>query len=105
MTLQSSLDALESDAVRWDTTSHTLADAGTAAQGLALGTSQLSWAADETGLTATYEQIRAKVAGLLTEGGEQTGAIATRLRQVKRDYEGTDEAARARLAGSWDVAP
>lgn len=104
MTLQVSLEALDSDAARWESSSRTLAGAQQVAEGLSLSDTQLSWAGQDTGLVATYEQLREKVAALLTQGVGETDKIAATLREVKLVYESTDDAAKQRLKGVWEVA-
>lgn len=104
MTLKVSLDALSSDAARWSTASQTLVGAGQVAGGLGLSDDQLSWAGQDTGLVATYEQLRVKVEALLAQGASETDEVAATLRGVRRVYESTDEDAKQRLKGSWDAA-
>lgn len=74
------------------------------AGGLGLSDDQLSWAGQDTGLVATYEQLRVKVEALLAQGASETDEVAATLRGVRRVYESTDEDAKQRLKGSWDAA-
>ncbi|MFQ6172657.1 hypothetical protein ACK8HX_13695 [Oryzobacter sp. R7] len=101
MSFRVALEALSADAGVWDEVSTTLDGASTTAAGLGLTTSQLSWAAEVVGLTATYESMRAKTERLLGEGATQTSTIAEGLRTVKTTYEGSDEAAKQRLESAW----
>lgn len=104
MTLQADLNALETDAGTWDTISSTLAFAAGSADGLTLGTPQLSWAAEVTGLTTTYADFQDQVAERLRQGEANTSELAGGLRQVKRSYESTDTTVRDNYVGLWDAA-
>ncbi len=65
------------------------------AQGLTMDITQMSWAADATGLTTTYAQIHDKALRLL-QGAEQNFlAIADALETAANSYESSDEAAAA----------
>jgi hypothetical protein len=101
VTVEVALEALTSDAKKWHDTSTTLATAASQAEGLTLTDVQLSWASQETGLQATYEQIRSRVAGLLSEGATETDRIGDTLITVRKTYESTDDDARAALNGVW----
>ena len=103
-TLQAALDALSHDATTWDDVSSTLSSAATSASGEFLDDDQFSWAGSATGLTATYAALKDKIAGLCAGGSQETAAAAQELRNVKTTYEGTDEAAKNKLHGVWDVA-
>jgi uncharacterized protein YukE len=103
-TLQAALDALSHDATSWDAAAEVTSDAMTAASQQTLTVSDLSWAAGVVGLSDTYDSMVQKMVGLLSGGTIEMREIATELRAVKTTYEGTDDAARARLDGVWDVA-
>lgn len=103
-TLQAALDALAHDATTWDDVSATLSTAGTSAAGEVLTDDQFSWAGSATGLSETYAALKDKIAGLCQNGSQETTAAAAELRNVKTTYEGTDDAAKNRLNGVWDVA-
>lgn len=101
MSFQVALEALGTDASRWDDVSAALDGASTSATGLTLTTAQLSWAAEVVGLTTTYEAMRAKTERLLREGATETSTVAEGLRTVSTTYEGSDETARQRLESAW----
>ena len=103
MTLQADLTALATDATAWDTISTTLSDAADAADALTLGTAELSWAAEVTGLTATYAEFQALVASRLRQGSTNTDQMADGLRLVKSSYESTDASVRDDYVGLWDA--
>ncbi|GAW51684.1 MULTISPECIES: hypothetical protein [unclassified Nocardioides] len=103
MTLQADLKALETDAGTWDTISSTLSAAASSADGISLGTPELSWAAEVTGLTTTYAEFQTQVADRLREGEKNTSTLADGLRAVKSAYESTDAHARDEMDGLWDA--
>lgn len=100
MGIKVALEALTADAARWDGTSATLSTAASAASGLYLGT-ELSFAADLSGLRETYIDLVSHVAGLLSQGAAETSAIADTLLDVRAAYESTDAGARDQYAGTW----
>jgi hypothetical protein len=102
MTLRAAIEALRHDAGMWQEVATATGAARTAADGLALGESALSWASRPTGLLDTYEEIRAKAAGLLGEATSGYAALGAALTEVAAAYEAGDEAASARLHGVWD---
>ena len=99
MTMQAALQALSTDATRWDEVSDALGQARDAAAGLALPASTFSFAGGEA--AAAYDAVRAHVHSLLDGGVQETSGAAATLRQVRKAYEGTDEAARAGISGLW----
>ncbi len=102
MTYQVALEALSSDAALWEGTSSALISASTQADGQRLTVDQLSWAAEVTGLTLTYDSLQTKVQTLLAEGGAETANIATTLRAVRKNYEENEQKAQDRYKGTWD---
>ena len=97
------LEALTKDSGQWLGTSQTLQTAGASCESLRLTSHELSWLSDGTGLVATYEEARARVAALLTQGADQTGKISRTLVDVRRIYEGSDQSAINELHGVWDI--
>jgi hypothetical protein len=97
------LEALTKDSGQWLGTSQTLQTASASSEGLRLTSHELSWLSDGTGLVATYEETRARVAALLTQGADETGKISRTLAHVRQIYEGSDEHAINELHGVWDV--
>lgn len=93
------LRSLRADAKMWqEQMAETANRAHSEAQGLTLGTSQMSWAGEASGLVATYEAVHQK-ALRLTSGAEQNFlAVADALRTAADGYESSDEATGAGLA-------
>ncbi len=102
MTLEADLKALETDAGTWQGVSETLSSASSATWSLDLGISQLSWAAQPTGLDTEYDAFVEHVRGLLDGGTKNTGEIAAALRLVKASYESTDASVRDDYVGLWN---
>ncbi|GAB2762740.1 hypothetical protein GCM10027020_13730 [Nocardioides salsibiostraticola] len=105
MTLETDLQSLTSDAAVWDDSSDTLANAVGTINELVLTTSQLSWAAEVTGLTAEYAAFVSRAAELVNQGRLETASMAVGLRQVRDGYEDSDTDSREELAGLWDFTP
>ncbi len=105
MTLQVAIEALRADAEVWDGVAAVVGRAGQEAGSLGLGESELSWAANPTGLITTYAEIQQKAARLLGEGAQALGRLGAALDSVAMAYERDDEDAARRLKGTWDVRP
>lgn len=101
-TMTVALEALTKDSGQWQDTSDALGKASAACTSLTLNESQLSWASAETGLLATYEEVRAKVELLLSEGADETGKISRTLAHVRRIYESSDQHTIDELHGVWE---
>jgi hypothetical protein len=101
-TVTVALEALTTDSAQWQSTSDKLATSSAACTGLTLTESQLSWASAETGLLATYEEVRARVELLLSQGADETGKISRTLGHVRRIYEGSDQHAINELNNVWE---
>jgi uncharacterized protein YukE len=102
MTLQASIKALRDDAGEWKGVSDTTKAAAQAASGMTLSTKDLSWASEETGVLASYEEIRAKAEMLLNEATTILDNLSTTLNDVASAYEQSDEKATQRFKGVWD---
>jgi hypothetical protein len=102
MTLKAAIDALHDDAHLWQGVAATTANAKSAVDGLTLTEGELSWASRPTGLLSTYEEIRAKVAGLLGEATTNYNSLSSTLDRVAKAYETSDQAAQNRMKGVWD---
>ena len=102
MTYEVALEALGKDATTWDETSTVLTTEGASARALSLTTADLSFAADWTGLTATYSSLQSKIAGLLEGGGTETAAIASTLRAVRKNYQENEAKATESYKGTWE---
>lgn len=101
MTIEVQLEALGHDAKIWDRTSDVLQTAATTAAGLDVHTFTTSVVADATGFNSTYADLQAFVATLIRGGGTATDKMATTLRDVKKQYETDDAAARAAIGAAW----
>lgn len=100
MTFEAAMEALTEDAKRWERIADVVGDAADSAASLTARPSQFSFAG---GTVATgFEDVRVIVEQLLRGGETQLAGAGTALRAVRSTYEGTDEAAKSRLAGTWD---
>lgn len=99
MSFSTAMDALQQDAVRWDETADGLQAAGSIVRSLAVPAAAFSFAGGD--VQAVYEELRARVETLLSEGETETAGAAVALRAVRRTYEGADQAAKDRIAGLW----
>ncbi len=95
------LEALGHDARIWDRTSEVLATAATSASGLTVSTVTASVVADAAGFTSTYADLQPFVVGLLRQGSTATGAMASTLRDVRRQYLEDDASATTRIGAEW----
>ncbi len=102
MTLEADLKALATDAGMWDGISATLGTAKGAVPALALGTPELSWAAEVTGLTTTYSDFLVLVETRIGQGETETATLGEGLLRVKAAYEDTDTSARGEFDGLWE---
>ncbi|MBT0993258.1 hypothetical protein KIN34_03010 [Cellulomonas sp. DKR-3] len=100
MTFEAAMQALTDDAKRWDGVADVTRTAADSAGSLSVRPSQFSFAGGA--VSTSFEEIRSVVEGLLRGGSAEMAGAATALRQVRATYEGTDEAAKQRLAGTWD---
>ena len=91
MTMQAGFEALTSEAAEWDDTSRALSDAASTVSGLTLSAAQFSFVCDMTGIDASYAQAQQHVLDVLTAGARETGKLADALREVRRDFQSTDE--------------
>lgn len=101
MTLQAGFEALTTEAEEWANISQTLADAAGTVAGLGLTTAQFSWIASQAGVDASYETARQHVADVMLAGARETGKLATALREVRADFESTDDAVVADISAIW----
>lgn len=91
MTMQAGFEALTSEASEWDDTSQALDDAASTVSGLGLTAAQFSFVCDGIGVDASYAQALQHVTDVLTAGARETGKLADALREVRRDFQSTDE--------------
>lgn len=102
MSLEAAIGALYHDADSWADVSTVTGKAAGAAAGLTLTEGALSWASIPTGLSSTYEEIRAKAQRLLTEGATNMSDMAATLRTVAKAYETSDANASRRFDNEWE---
>ncbi len=93
--------ALEHDAKIWDATHDVLSAAAVTAGGLDVTTNTTSVVADMVGYNSSYAELQDFVVLLVKGGSTATNKMATTLRDVKKQYESDDEAARAAIGALW----
>ncbi|KUL25848.1 hypothetical protein [Actinoplanes awajinensis] len=103
MTLQVALEALRSDAARWERVAQVTHNASAGAQTLGLSPVQLSWASLETGLSNTYDSLLDKTVRLLDEATDVYRDLGITLERVAYAYETNDDNAARDLRGVWDI--
>jgi hypothetical protein len=91
-------NALRSDADTWNQTSAALQGGATSANQLVLGPDKLGMKAQERGLVAVYEALRARLGQLLAGGGTEHGSLSAVLRQAANTYEAEDKAGLHRIS-------
>jgi hypothetical protein len=91
MTMQAGFEALTSEAAEWDDTSQALSDAGATVSGLTLTSAQFSFVCGGIGVDTSYAQALQHVENVLTAGARETKQLAGALREVRRDFQSTDE--------------
>ncbi|WP_395696125.1 hypothetical protein [Nocardioides sp.] len=101
MTMQAGFEALTDEAVEWDDTSQALADAAGTVAGLQLSAAQFSFVCFMTGVDDSYAQARQHVEDVLTAGARETGKLADALREVRRDFQSTDQQVVADVSSVW----
>lgn len=101
MTVAVALDALGADARLWHETALVLCAAGAVVPELRLTATELSWAADPSGLVASYARAVGLAATLLRQGTAETAAVGDALLEVRAAYMASDERARARFERLW----
>lgn len=101
MSYEVQLAALDHDAKIWDATSEVLAAASATASGITVNTITSSVVADATGFNGAYADLQHFVAGLLAEGATATDTMAATLRDVYKQYDADDVAARTRIGAEW----
>ena len=101
MTMQAGFEALTSEAAEWDDTSQALSDAASTVAGLQLSAAQFSFISFVTGVDDGYSQARQHVEDVLTAGARETKKLADALREVRRDFESTDDSVVREVASVW----
>jgi hypothetical protein len=102
MSLTVAEEALRADADLWDGVARTTELARQSAAELTLAADALSWAAAETPLQATYDEVQRKIGRLLSEATTVFTGLSTALDQVATAYKAGDVAAAVRFKGVWD---
>jgi hypothetical protein len=101
MTMQAGFEALTSEAAEWDDTSRVLDDAAGTVAGLGLSAAQFSFVCGGTGVDASYALALQHVEDVLTAGARETGQLADALREVRRDFQSTDESVVHDVQSVW----
>jgi hypothetical protein len=101
MTMQAGFEALTGEAAEWDDTSRVLSDAATTVSGLRLSAAQFSFVCFMTGVDDSYSRARQHVEDVLTAGARETGRLADALREVRRDFESTDQQVVSEVRSVW----
>ena len=101
MTMQAAFEALTSEASEWDDTSRALSDAATTVSGLQLSAAQFSFVCFMTGIDDSYAQARQHVEDVLTAGARETAQLADAVREVRRDFESTDQQVVSEVQSVW----
>jgi hypothetical protein len=101
MTMQAGFEALTSEAAEWDDTSQVLADAASTVSGLSLSAAQFSFVCFMTGIDSSYNEARQHVEDVLTAGARETGKLADALREVRRDFQSTDQQVVGEVQSVW----
>lgn len=91
------LGALEADAKLWESNKAELEKAATAADNLKIDATAFSFAGQA--VAASYEKLRAKIAGLLKAGHDEFGSIAATLRASASAYAAGDAEIADRMRG------
>lgn len=99
--LRAALSALRDDAGKWDECAGTLNAAQSVADGSQIDGRHFSFIGDACGVTTAYENLRAKVATLLADGGKKTSGVADALREVATTYAEEEERGVHRMKEVW----
>ena len=99
MSFQVALDALTSDAQRWDDTGHVLSRAADAANGMVVAPADFSFLGGD--VHDAYEKGRSFMAAFLSDGSKEAFGAASALREVRQEYEDADKRTVDRLAKEW----
>ena len=103
MSMQAGWEALTQEAGEWDTTSEALGTAKGEAEGLYLSPDNFSFITFVSGVAESYESARSHVVDILAAGKAETKELADALRDVRNDFQSTDEARRDAVAALWEL--
>lgn len=103
MSMQAAFEALDREADEWDTTATALGTARQAVNGLHLSPDNFSFITFVTGVADSYEEARQHVLDVLTAGKRETEELGEALRQVRRDFQSTDEQVRSEVSSLWQL--
>lgn len=93
------IEALRTDASTWQGFADTMAGAATAADGLTIDSLAFSWVGEQIGISAAYEDVRALMAKLLSEGVQNFRDVAAALIASADAYEQDEINAASRMTG------
>jgi hypothetical protein len=100
--LDAAVVVLREEARRWQAEmAETMRGAADVANALHVTPQQLTWASDQTGLAATYEEIRTKAARVLSEGAANFEAVSLALRRAADAYDGVEVENAEALRRAW----
>ena len=100
-TMQAEFEALTSEATEWDDTARVLETAKNTVNGLELTAAQFSFVSFMTGVDSSYAQARQHVEDVLAAGQEESTQLANALRDVRNDFQSTDQAVREAVQQVW----
>jgi hypothetical protein len=100
-TIVAAVKALRGDAVQWRQHADTAVAAGTVVESLGLGTFDLSYFGETTGLVEVYGKLQAKMAQLCGEAADNFAGVAAALESAAEGYDQDERAAVHQLHGTW----
>ncbi len=103
MSMQAGWEALTQEAGEWDTTSEVLATAKGEVDGLHLSPDNFSFITFVSGVADSYESARLHVIDILSAGQTETKQLADALRDVRADFQSTDQDRRDAAAKLWEL--
>ena len=101
MTMQAGFEALTSEAAEWDDTAQVLSDAASTASSLTLSAAQFSFVCFLTGIDDSYSRAHQHIVDVLTAGARETGKLADALRDVRHDFQSTDQDVVTEVQSVW----
>jgi type VII secretion effector (TIGR04197 family) len=100
-TMQAEFEALTSEGGEWDDTATALGTAADTVAGLQLSSAQFSFISGLTGVADSYAQARQHVEDVLRAGQEECTQLGNALRQVRNDFQSTDQGVVNAVSALW----
>lgn len=94
---------LRHDAKKWTAAAGGARQLAAAARGLVLTAYEMSFAADETGVTRTYQQLQQRIAAVCEEGVGRLDGIASLVTTAADGFDVIDQTARDNLSGAGNL--